>query len=68
MFLRYNWQDGSLHNRPTRDLEAILERFKVAQSIDVAKAKAANGCQWHLGPQVAYLEWRLDFGAKDWSF
>ncbi|KAH8898064.1 hypothetical protein GQ53DRAFT_817373 [Thozetella sp. PMI_491] len=56
IFLRYNWKASpSLHNRPSRDFMRLLDKFKVGQRMNVGEGKASNGCQWHLGPQIAYF-------------
>jgi hypothetical protein len=55
VFLRYNWQGGILNNWPTHHFESLLEKFKVRQEMNVAEGRASNGCQWHLGTQVAFL-------------
>jgi hypothetical protein len=68
IFLRYNWQGSSLHGRPTRDYKSLLDKFKVAQQMSVADRKASNGCQWHLGPQVAYFGMALGLWREGLAF
>ncbi|ETS85321.1 hypothetical protein PFICI_03346 [Pestalotiopsis fici W106-1] len=68
VFLRYNWQRGSLHGRPTRDYEALMKKFKVPPRMSAAGDRAENGCQWHLGPQVAYVGMALGLWREGLGF
>jgi hypothetical protein len=49
-------------------LNPSLRSSKLVKKMNVAEGRASNGCQWHLGPQVAVFGMALGLWREGMDF